>query len=96
MAVSRDEIVHVASLARLSLTAAEAEALGRDLNQILEYVRQLEAVDVDGVLPLTHAQAQPMTLREDLARPSPGQAALANAPAVDDGLVAVPRILEST
>jgi aspartyl-tRNA(Asn)/glutamyl-tRNA(Gln) amidotransferase subunit C len=95
MPVSRDEILHVASLARLALDDAEVEAMGRDLGAILEYVRELAAVDVDGVPPRTHSLARHMPLREDRAQPSPGPAALADAPALHDGLVAVPKILES-
>ena len=48
MSVSREDVLRIAELAHLRLTEAEAEALGRDLNDILEYVDTLSSVSVDG------------------------------------------------
>lgn len=95
MALTREQVRHVAQLARLSLSAEEEERYARQLGQVLEYVERLAKVDVSGVEPLAHAVPLPTLLRDDLVRPSLSRdEALANAPQrVGEG-VAVPRIIE--
>lgn len=95
MALTREQVRHVAQLARLSLSAEEEERYARQLGQVLEYVERLAKVDVSGVSPLAHAVPLPTLLRDDLVRPSLSRdEALANAPQrVGEG-VAVPRIIE--
>ena len=55
MALSRDQVEHVAKLARLSLTAEEAERYSGQLSSILGYIEKLQELDVSGVEPTTHA-----------------------------------------
>jgi aspartyl-tRNA(Asn)/glutamyl-tRNA(Gln) amidotransferase subunit C len=92
---SRDEIARVARLARLALTDEETDLFARQLGDILEYARQIAAVDTSHVTPTAHAGAA-TPLREDRVQPSlPRDAALAAAPEADReaGFFKVPRVL---
>jgi aspartyl-tRNA(Asn)/glutamyl-tRNA(Gln) amidotransferase subunit C len=96
MALSREEVRRIAALARLRLSSGEEERLAGELSAILDYVRQLEELDVSGVEPMTHALAAGETpFREDAVVPglSPEEA-LANAPARSGTCFQVPRIIE--
>jgi aspartyl-tRNA(Asn)/glutamyl-tRNA(Gln) amidotransferase subunit C len=94
-ALSREEVRHVAHLARLALSPEDEERYARQLGQILGYVERLGAVDVTGVEPMAHPVPLPALLREDVARPSlPREKALENAPQRAGEGVAVPRIIE--
>ena len=95
MAISKDQVEHVARLARLEISEAEKETFSRQLNDILRYVEQLKAVDTNGVEPTAGVVEQTNVLRDDLVRPSlPAEQALANAPERGDGYFLVPRIIE--
>lgn len=96
MALSRDQVEHVARLARLSLTAEEAERYSGQLSSILGYIEKLQELDVSGVEPTTHAEEATSTpLRKDEPRPSlTTDEALANAPAREGSHFSVPRIIE--
>jgi aspartyl-tRNA(Asn)/glutamyl-tRNA(Gln) amidotransferase subunit C len=92
---SRDEITRVARLARLALTDEETDLFARQLGDILEYARQIAAVDTSNVTPTAHVCAV-TPLREDRVQPSlPRDAALAAAPDADRdaGFFKVPRVL---
>lgn len=89
------QVRHVARLARLRLTPAEEERYARQLGEVLEYVRALDALDTSAIAPTAHAADLPNLLRADEVRPSlTPEEALANAPARGGSAVAVPRILE--
>jgi aspartyl-tRNA(Asn)/glutamyl-tRNA(Gln) amidotransferase subunit C len=93
--LSLEEIQRIARLARIELDAPEAEALGRDMNDILAMVEQMSAVDTEGVEPMAHPQEMAQRLRED--RVTEGDARelfLALAPQVEDGLYLVPKVIE--
>jgi aspartyl-tRNA(Asn)/glutamyl-tRNA(Gln) amidotransferase subunit C len=97
MALSVVEVRRIAALARLRLEPDEASRLAGELSAILDYVRQLESLDVSGVEPMTHALAagEELPLRPDEVRPSlPPERALANAPAREGTCFKVPRIIE--
>ncbi len=96
MALSKEQVEHVAKLARLALTGEETERLQTQLSSILAHVEKLQELDVSSVPPTTHAVEVTSTpLREDRPHASlPAEAAVANAPATVDGFIAVPRILE--
>ncbi len=90
------DVARVAALARLALTAAEEELYRRQLAEILDYARQVAAVDTSGVPPTTHLLARSGAERDDVPRPTLAQAdALANAPEahVPPGLFTVPRVI---
>lgn len=89
-------IERVARLARLELTEAEKILFARQLDGILAYVEQIQAVDTTGVPPTGHAHVADAGLRPDDVQPSlPREAALAAAPEADDerGYFKVPRVL---
>lgn len=96
MALTREQVEHVAKLARLSLTSEEAELFRDQLAGILGYIEKLQALDVEGVPPTTHAvEVESTPLRPDVARPSlSADEALANAPAREGTYFLVPRIIE--
>ena len=95
MKLTVEQVRHVATLARLSLTPEEEERYTTQLSAILEAVARLEELDVSGVEPTSHATLASSLLREDVTRPSlPPQKALANAPATGGTSFAVPKILE--
>lgn len=90
------DVARVAVLARLALTADEEELYRRQLAEILDYARQVAAVDTAGVVPTTHVLARHPAERDDVARPSLSQEdALANAPeaARPAGLFKAPRVI---
>ncbi len=91
MAISRDEVLHVARLARLALTDEEVERLGRQLNAILEAVGKVAELDLEGVEPTSHPLELANVWAEDEPRPSlPADEALANAPDREAGFFRVP------
>jgi aspartyl-tRNA(Asn)/glutamyl-tRNA(Gln) amidotransferase subunit C len=97
MALSVEQVRRIAALARLRLEPAEEARLAGELSAILDYVRQLEELDVTDVEPMTHALAagEETPLRPDEVRPSlPPDVALANAPAREGTCFKVPRIIE--
>jgi aspartyl-tRNA(Asn)/glutamyl-tRNA(Gln) amidotransferase subunit C len=96
MALSVEEVRRIAALARLRLLPPEEARLAGELSAILDYVRQLEELDVTGVEPMTHALAAAETpFREDAVTPGLSPAdALANAPAREGTCFQVPRIIE--
>ncbi len=93
------DVAHVARLARLSLTPEEAAHLGPQLQAIVGYMAQLAEVDVEGVVPMTHAAElslgrHPDNLRVDQPHaPLGADQGLAGAPERQGPLVVVPRII---
>ncbi|MBI5646756.1 MAG: Asp-tRNA(Asn)/Glu-tRNA(Gln) amidotransferase subunit GatC [Ignavibacteriae bacterium] len=94
MSVSREQFDHIARLARLSFSDAEAEALGAQLNRIIEFVDALARVDTTDVEPFDIPTVDSASLRPDEAHaPLPADAALRNAPASAEGYFTVPKAL---
>ena len=94
MALTRDEVLHVADLARLSLAPEEIELFTRQLNDILAYVEKLQELDTAGVEPLAHVIPVFNVFREDVVREGLDRdTALNNAPAREEGAFVVPRII---
>ena len=93
--ISREDVVHVARLARLALTDAELETMREQLNAILSHIDALRAVDTSGVEPTSHAVPQFNVMREDEPKPCfPVEEMLANAPDRAGDFFRVPRIIE--
>lgn len=85
----------MANLARLALTDGEKAKFARQLGDILLYVEKLKQVDVTGVEPMAHAAPVFNVWQDDVARPGlPVEAALRNAPAQRQHMVAVPKVVE--
>lgn len=94
MKISREEVEHVALLARLELTEEETVLYTKQLNSILEYAVMLQKLDTSNVIPTAHAVQLYNVLREDIVRPSMSQEkVLLNAPDAGEGFFRVPRIV---
>ena len=95
MKLSRENVLHVAGLARLDLSDSEIESLRHDLSSILTYVEKLSELDTGNVAPTSHVVAIHTPYREDEVTNTPDpEAALANAPRRDGDFFAVPAIIE--
>jgi aspartyl-tRNA(Asn)/glutamyl-tRNA(Gln) amidotransferase subunit C len=95
MQISKQEVEHVAQLARLEITEAEKEAFSKQLSSILTYVEKLKALNTEGVEPTATVLEQTNVFREDKSRPSlPVEKAMVNAPESEAGYFLVPKILE--
>jgi aspartyl-tRNA(Asn)/glutamyl-tRNA(Gln) amidotransferase subunit C len=94
--ISREDVEHVARLARLALSDAEKDRMREQLNAILAHIDALRAVDTAGVAPTSHAVPVVNVMRDDEPRPClPQDAALANAPDRAGEFFRVPRIIEA-
>jgi aspartyl-tRNA(Asn)/glutamyl-tRNA(Gln) amidotransferase subunit C len=92
--ITREEVLYVAHLARLEIEDSATDRLAGQIGAILDYVDQLNEVDTSGVLPTSHALALTNAMRADRTRPHlEPVAALANAPAQEDGCFLVPKIV---
>ena len=93
--ISREDVEHVAALARLGLTDEEIDRMQGQLNRILEAVSQLQSVDTSSVGPTAQVIQLENVMRDDVARPSVDrEAVLANAPLREGPMLRVPVILE--
>jgi aspartyl-tRNA(Asn)/glutamyl-tRNA(Gln) amidotransferase subunit C len=89
--IDREQVLHVARLARLRLSEEEVETMVGELSGILEHVDRIGKLDLDGVEPTSHVVALENVLRADEPRPSlPRDVALAPAPEPVDGAFRVP------
>ena len=92
--ISRDDVAHVARLARLDVTDEELDLFAGQLAAVLEHAADLATLDTAGVTPTAHPFPLVNVLREDVAaRSLDRDEVLAMAPAVEDGRFRVPRIL---
>jgi aspartyl-tRNA(Asn)/glutamyl-tRNA(Gln) amidotransferase subunit C len=102
MSLSDQDIARIAKLARLAVSPAELPDVRGKLNAILGVIDQMQAVDTQGVAPLAHptafVQQVALRLREDVVTEPNDEATRArnmqNAPAQQDGLFLVPRVIE--
>ena len=95
MKITRAEVEHVARLARLELSAEEAETFTGQMDAILAYVDKLSELDTAGITPTSHAVPVENAFRADEVRPAIGvDNALANAPDRVDGFFRVPKVIE--
>lgn len=93
--ITREDVEHVARLARLELSDAEIERMREQLNAILGYIDKLRELDITNVEPTSHAVPLVNVMREDEVVPCvPTDAMLANAPDRVGELFRVPRIIE--
>jgi aspartyl-tRNA(Asn)/glutamyl-tRNA(Gln) amidotransferase subunit C len=89
--IDREQVLHVARLARLELSEEELEAMSRELSSILEHVDRIGALDLDGVDPTSHVVDLVNVLRPDEPDPSlPRDHALEAAPDPVEGAFRVP------
>jgi aspartyl-tRNA(Asn)/glutamyl-tRNA(Gln) amidotransferase subunit C len=89
--IDREQVLHVARLARLRLSDDEVERMGAELSAILEHIEKIGELDLEGVPPTSHVVEVTNALRADEPRPSwPREEMLAAAPAVADEGFEVP------
>jgi len=95
MAITREEVLQVARLARLALSPAEADKMKEQLGSILSYIRQLDRLDTSGVVPTSHAVEMGTPFRDDSVEPfGQKEEILKNAPDREEDFFRVPRIIE--
>ncbi|GAC1531796.1 MAG: Asp-tRNA(Asn)/Glu-tRNA(Gln) amidotransferase subunit GatC [Acidimicrobiales bacterium] len=92
--LSRDDVAHVARLARLDVTDDELDRFTRELGAVLEHAADVASLDTEGVTPTAHPLDLVNVLREDRTLPSlEREEVLAMAPAAENGRFRVPKIL---
>jgi aspartyl-tRNA(Asn)/glutamyl-tRNA(Gln) amidotransferase subunit C len=95
MALTIPDIKRIAHLARIEINDAEADKTLNKLSGILTLIEEMQAVDTAGITPMSHAQDVVQRLREDVVTATDQRALFqTNAPAVDDGLYLVPKVIE--
>jgi len=102
MALTEQEVIRIARLARLQLNTAQLQTARDDLDQILGLIQTLQSVDTTGIEPLPHPLAMvadlPLRLREDEVTETPSierrEALMANAPGSEQGLFLVPKVID--
>ncbi len=92
--ITREEVRHVADLARLELSESEEERMTGQMNGILEYMEKLNELDTAGIVPTTHAIQLQNVFRADVVKDSlDREKALANAPESDGVNFIVPKVI---
>lgn len=95
MSLSDDQVRRIARLARIAVAADESAAVIDRLNRVLALVDEMRAVDTTGIEPMAHPLDAEQRLREDeVTEPDRRDAYQAVAPAVQDGLYLVPKVIE--
>lgn len=95
MKLSREQVEHIAELARLALTDEEKALYQEQLSAILEYFERLRQLDTEAIPPTASVLPLRSVMRADEVKaPPPREDLLANAPAAEEGCFQVPAVLE--
>ena len=95
MSINSDDVKRIARLARIETSDAEAQATQAQLNSIFDLIAAMQAVDTRDVSPMAHAQEVYQRLRDDAVTESDRHTTFqAVAPAVENGLYLVPKVIE--
>ncbi|PKM51849.1 MAG: Asp-tRNA(Asn)/Glu-tRNA(Gln) amidotransferase GatCAB subunit C [Firmicutes bacterium HGW-Firmicutes-7] len=95
MKITKEQVTHVANLARLNLTEDEKELMTKDMASIITFVDQMNKLDITGVDPTAHIIPINNVFREDEVKPSMDrEQLLSNAPSQERGCFNVPKIVE--
>ncbi len=95
MSVSKEDVKHIANLARLELNEEELEKYTKDLGNIVEFANTLSKIDVTGVEPTNHILDIKNVFRKDQLKDSyDREEILMNAPEKQAGCVSVPKVVE--
>ena len=95
MALTREDVLRAARLARIAIDDTEADAVLEQLRRIFEMIEEMRAVDVSGVDPMAHAQDVTLRLREDVVTETDQHELFQSiAPRVERGLYLVPKVIE--
>ena len=95
MSLDADDVKAIAKLARLKIDEADVSAYATNLSNILELAEQMNSVDTDGVIPMSHPLDVKQRLREDVVTETSQRDEFQSiAPATQDGLYLVPKVIE--
>ena len=95
MTLTLEDVERIAHLARIEISAGEAADVHAKLDAIFAMINDLRSVDTTGIVPMSHAQDMAMPLREDRVTETDQREKFQRvAPAVEDGLYLVPRVIE--
>jgi aspartyl-tRNA(Asn)/glutamyl-tRNA(Gln) amidotransferase subunit C len=95
MSVDKDTVRRIAKLARIALDEGRVEAMAGELHGIVQWVAQLDEVDVTGVAPMTSVVAHRLRMRDDVVTEGgAADALMANAPGGEDHFFVVPKVVE--
>ncbi|WP_028536702.1 Asp-tRNA(Asn)/Glu-tRNA(Gln) amidotransferase subunit GatC [Paludibacterium yongneupense] len=95
MSLTHQDVARIAKLARINVSDDEIDAVGAQLNTIFDMIAKMQAIDTDGVEPMTHPQDSALRLREDIVtEPDRRDAFMAIAPQAEAGLFLVPKVIE--
>jgi len=95
MTLSKKDVEHVASLARLGLSEAEKEGFAKQLSEILAFADTIKKLPTEGVLPTSHSIPMKNVFRDDKVKPCEDvESIIANAPEEENHMFRVPKILE--
>ena len=95
MSLTRDEVLHIARLARVGLSEEDVAKFQEQLSEILDHFEALRRLDTEGVPPTSHPLPLESVMRQDEVGPSlPRDEVLANAPLEDEGFFRVRAVLE--
>jgi len=95
MKITKEQVEHVAKLARLAITEEETERYSQQLSNILTYIEKLKELDTSKVEPTSHVLPMKNIFREDEVEPSlPREEVLKNAPDRTEEFFRVPKIIE--
>ena len=95
VSLDKDQVRHIATLARLKLTDEECDESVEKLSRIVDFVDQLSQADTEGVVPMAHPLDAVQRLRADTVTESDARDRFQdNAPSVKDGLYLVPKVIE--
>ena len=96
MKITKEEVLHVANLARLDVDKVLIDKFAGQIGTVLEYVDKLKALDTEGVIPTSHAIFLTNAFREDDEKQSfDSDSALSNAPEKEDGNFIVTKVINS-
>jgi len=93
--VTKEDVQHIARLARLSLTEQDAEAMTAHFTKVLTYIEKLNALQTNDIEPATHAVTVTAPLRTDSVTNRPDPTLVQTAPVKDGTFFKVPKIIES-
>ncbi|MCT4544253.1 MAG: Asp-tRNA(Asn)/Glu-tRNA(Gln) amidotransferase subunit GatC [Vallitalea sp.] len=95
MKITKEQVEHVANLARLNLTEEEKEEMISDMGVIIEFADRINELNIEDITPTAHVIPINNVFREDIVQPSFSRdELLKNAPNKEDGCFSVPRIVE--
>ena len=93
--ISKDQVKHLATLARIKFSSEELEKMQEELNSILDPIKMLHDVDIQGVAPTSHSGGVISVMREDQVHSSyPAKDMIANAPLTEGNYVKIKEVLE--